>query len=272
MESRYTRNGIHYFRKAGSSTEITTSTDPEDVCEQGGIYIFPSYTISNSGVITDKLVDTIVSSSAEDITLKPSGDPGTGAITIAIEGVDIDYNNIKETVNLMGTTAVTLRYRYLRINEFYVTKTHTDVNGVGFSANIGVIKAYNAAELAGGDTVNYALITVVSNYDSTSVYTVEDDLYINKIIISQLSEDVLYDIALFAGKKTIMEIKWRSYIEKPAGVTEKIEHEFSTPIKIDKWSDMKIMVLSVSATATQITTYVEGTFDKDSRGKHINIQ
>ena len=272
MKSRYTRNDIHYFRKVGSSTEITTSTDPEDVWEGGSIYKFPSYTSTNSGVIADKLVDTIVSSSAEDITLKSNGDKGTGAITIAIEGVDINYNNIKETANLMGTTAVTLRNKYLRINEFYVIKTHPDVNAIGFKANIGIIKAYNAAEFTGGDTINYALITAIANYSASSVYTVEDDLYINKISISQLSEDVLYDIVLFAGKGTLMEIKWRSYVEKPAGVTEKIEHEFSTPIKIDKWSDMKIMVLSVSATAPQITTYVEGTFNKDTRGKHINIQ
>ena len=50
-----------YFYRVARSTEITTSTDPEDIWMKGGLYAFPIYTKDhrNPAVSTDKLVDAV---------------------------------------------------------------------------------------------------------------------------------------------------------------------------------------------------------------------
>jgi hypothetical protein len=100
----------------GHVAGLAQASGPVDVCEQGEIYPFLSAASTMS----------IVSASANDTE---SG--GTGAQVLEIEGLDLNYNPISETLNITGTTPVTSTNSYLRINEFGVIQAGTNMMNVG---------------------------------------------------------------------------------------------------------------------------------------------
>jgi hypothetical protein len=102
----------------------------------------------------------ISSSSANDTSA------GTGARTVAIVGVDGDYNVVSETVTLNGQTAVNTTNSYLYVNEFYVTSV-----GSG-GVNAGNINAGTGTVTAGVPAVLYDIIATGFNNRTTAHYCV----------------------------------------------------------------------------------------------------
>ncbi len=68
-----------------------------------------------------------------DVSSSSTSDgPGQiGALTIRIEGLDGDFNEIAETVTLNGTTDVTTTLLFLHVNQFFVTTTGSNDTNVG---------------------------------------------------------------------------------------------------------------------------------------------
>lgn len=117
----------------------------------------------NGGTVPHPTVASVLkvsSSSADDASA------GTGARTVAIVGVDGDYNVVSETVTLNGQTAVNTTNSYLYVNEFYVTSV-----GSG-GANAGNINAGTGTVTAGVPAVLYDIIATGFNNRTTAHYCV----------------------------------------------------------------------------------------------------
>ena len=78
-----------------------------------------------------------ISSSSTDDT-----SAGTGARTVAIVGLDGNYNEVSESVILDGQTPVNTGNSYLYVNQFYVTTVGSGgVNAGNINAGTGVVTA-----------------------------------------------------------------------------------------------------------------------------------
>jgi hypothetical protein len=134
--------------KFGINGDVGTSV--ETVWAQGGTYVYP----------TAATVMKISSSSADDAAA------GTGARTIAIFGLDANYNEISETVILNGQTAVNTGNSYLRISRMYVVTA-----GSGATA-AGTIYAGTGTVTAGVPATVYGMITLTANQTQMAFWTV----------------------------------------------------------------------------------------------------
>lgn len=102
-----------------------------------------------------------ISSSSTDDT-----SAGTGARTVAIVGLDGNYNEVSESVILDGQTPVNTGNSYLYVNQFYVTTV-----GSG-GVNAGNINAGTGVVTAGVPAVLYDIIATGYNNRTTGHYCV----------------------------------------------------------------------------------------------------
>ena len=104
---------------------VTTSATYDTVWSFGGPYIFPS----TAGIIT------ATSTSIEDA-------PGqTGALTVRLQGLDANYNEVEEDFTLNGTVGVAGTVEFLRTHRAFVLTGNNDNNNVGninFTHSVGV--------------------------------------------------------------------------------------------------------------------------------------
>lgn len=140
-------NGDFSVQKFGSNFDIDTGSIPEDIWDFGGVYPFP----------TAAAATTIESDNVAD----DSG--GIGARTVKIEGLDLNFNFISETITLDGTTAVTLSNEYIRVFRAYNITVGS--NGI----NVGIITIQHAATVIAQISANngqtlMAVYTVPNNY------------------------------------------------------------------------------------------------------------
>lgn len=112
----------------GHNTDVDTGTLPEGLWKVGGSYNW----------VTTASVLSIVSSSANDVAA------GTGGRTLIIQGLDVNYKEISETVTLTGATPVLTTQQFLRINQATIA-----------SAGTGQTNAGNITITHGGTTVEY---------------------------------------------------------------------------------------------------------------------
>lgn len=134
--------------KFGINGDVGTSA--ETVWAQGGTYAYPAAAT----------VMKISSSSANDTA------SGTGARTVAIFGLDGDYNEINETVTLDGQTPVDTVNSYLRILRIYVVTA-----GSGATA-AGVIYAGTGSVTSGVPATIYGTIALNANQTQMAFWTV----------------------------------------------------------------------------------------------------
>jgi hypothetical protein len=141
-------DGHNTLFKFGTNGDVGTSV--ETVWAQGGTYVYPA----------SATVMKISSTSAND----SSG--GTGARTIAIFGLDADYNEISESVLLDGQTEVNTGNSYLRIFSAYVTTA-----GSGATA-AGTIYAGTGTVTSGVPATVYGMIALTANATQMAFWTV----------------------------------------------------------------------------------------------------
>jgi hypothetical protein len=122
----------------------------ETVWAQGGTYVYPA----------SATVMKISSSSADDAF------GGTGARSIAIFGLDADYNEISESVLLDGQTAVNTGNSYLRISRVYVTTA-----GSGATA-AGTIYAGTGTVTSGVPANIFGVVALGANQTQMAFWTV----------------------------------------------------------------------------------------------------
>jgi hypothetical protein len=141
-------DGHNTLYKFGVNTDVGTNS--ETVWSQGGLYVY----------LASATVMKISSSSADDSSA------GTGARTIAIFGLDANYNEISESVLLNGQTAVNTGNSYLRILRMFVTTAGSSETAAG------TIYAGTGSVTSGVPAAIYGLITLGANQSLMAFWTV----------------------------------------------------------------------------------------------------
>jgi hypothetical protein len=90
----------------------------ETIWAQGGLYTWQAAAATVS-----------VTSSSTDDDSTPT--PGTGALTVVLEGLDANYVEQSETIILNGTTVVNSTKTYLRLHRMYVATAGTGLTNAG---------------------------------------------------------------------------------------------------------------------------------------------
>lgn len=137
--------GCRRVSALGNNPDVDSGSVPEDITYMGGLY-------TNSDVAQTY---EVTSSSGLDTV------SGAGARTIVVFGLDLDYVEQSETVEMNGTVAVPLTKNYLRINSALITSAGSnEVN----SGNILI-------RVTGGGTVR-AMIPAACGITRQARYTV----------------------------------------------------------------------------------------------------
>jgi len=141
------------INKFGEIPDFDAANTNEDVWDYTGAYPFPAAAATT----------TIVSDSAEDDTVKADTNPGTGAWTVQVIGLDTNYLLTTEVATLNGAGAVTLDNEYLRV---FRVKVLTSGSGETNAGNIDVKHGATVIariQTALGQTL-MAIYTVPANY------------------------------------------------------------------------------------------------------------
>jgi len=141
-------NGIHKF---GNNPAVGTSI--ETIWDGGGLYPFQTSALAMSVVSTD---------ANDDIA-------GTGARTIIVQGLDSNYDEVEETVELDGITPVTTVNQYLRV---FRAKVLTAGSGGTQAGDIIISNGGTtyAQMLNGNNQTLMAVYTVPRNYTAFMMY------------------------------------------------------------------------------------------------------
>jgi len=216
-------------------------TSVETVWAEGGTYVYP----------TTATVMKISSSSTDDTSA------GTGARTIAIFGLDANYNQISESVILDGQTAVNTGNSYLRISRMYVTTA-----GSGATA-AGTIYAGTGSVTSGVPATVYATIVPPANQTQLAFWTVPAGytLYLNGVFYSSANST--------ANASTNFQL-----IERPLGGVFRIQSstrlpgngdfvlDLHTPIAFPEKTDIEIRAIA-SAGSSNVSAEFEGIYIKN---------
>lgn len=101
--------GITRIAASGNNPDVDTGTVPEDCWSGGGLYPW----------MTGATSLEVVSTSANDTSA------GTGARSVVINGLDVNFNPVIQTITLNGLTAVAVPLQLYRINSAVVTSVGT---------------------------------------------------------------------------------------------------------------------------------------------------
>lgn len=153
----------HYpLFKFGFNGDVDDSL--ETVWAQGGLYSY----------LSAATVLKVSSSSLDDSAT------GTGARRVKLFGLDADYNEISEVVQLAGQTAINTSNSFLRITRMVVQTAGTG------GQNAGVIYAGTGSVSSGVPANKYATIAVGDNQTLMALWTVPagHTAYMNQVDIT----------------------------------------------------------------------------------------
>lgn len=222
----------------GNNPSIDTGTD-EDIWSGGGFYPYPAVAVTLEAV----------SSSAADTAA------GTGARTILVNGLDLNYVEQSETVILNGLSAVALTKSYLRINSSFIT-----------SAGSGKVNSGSISIRDTGAGTTRAIIPLGYGATRQSVYTVP-------------AGHTLTELSLFAsinrsGGGAVRYATVAIYIGSPLGFyrlplefsvssNTPYRHDGNPGIVIQEKSDFAIRCTNVTVNSTDVTAAWLGVLRKN---------
>jgi len=192
--------GQETFNMNGHNEDLGTTE--EDVQEQGGILVF----------LQAAEIMSITSTSADDTIA------GINATTVFIKGLDENFTEISETVNLSGTTSVNTTQEFIRINDFkvdsvgsYGSANQGDIDISGFFD--GTIQSFIESTEGVSHTTHYTvpkgkeIIIVTISASVETGKTVEMHLHFREnaddIIAPMSPVNILKDLHGIAGAVTI---------------------------------------------------------------------
>lgn len=138
------------FGKFGRNEAVKTTPEPVSI---GGVYQTPTALTSLE----------ILSSSASDTVA------GVGARTVLVRGISTNYEEIEETVNMNGTTAVALANQFYRVYSALVVTSGTYA-GTTASSHVGNITIRTAG--AGATWATISVIGLARGRSQIANYTV----------------------------------------------------------------------------------------------------
>jgi len=195
---------------------------------------------AGAGYVFNTIAETlsVVSTDAADALA------GLGAQTVTIEGLDANYVEISETVDMDGLTPVVTSASFLRVNKMYVASVGTD------EGNDGDISATSSGEgnvlgfIATGEGESEACIyTVPNGYDGFMVSS-----FIG--VVDGTNSQANLCILVTAEDRT------NKCIDKLLSATGQSERKYELMIKVDSKSDIEIFG-TVTANNSQVAAGFE---------------
>jgi hypothetical protein len=226
--------------KFGVNGDVGTSV--ETVWAQGGTYAYPAAAT----------VMKISSSSADDASA------GTGARTIAIFGLDANYNEISESVLLDGQTAVNTGNSYLRISRMYVTTA-----GSGATA-AGTIYAGTGSVTSGVPATVYGMIALTANQTQMAFWTVPAGytLYLMGVFFTSANSTANASTNFQLIQRPLGGVFRTQSSARTAGNGDFIL-DLHTPLAFTEKTDIEIRAIA-SAGASNVSAEFEGIYIKNA--------
>lgn len=223
--------GVTRMVALGHNSDVDSASLPEDIWAEGGAYPW----------MTGATSLEMVSNNAADASA------GTGARTVVVTGLDVNYVQISEVVTLNGITAVPLVNQYFRINQMRVASAGS------LEANAGTLTLRNT-----GAGTTRAIIGMISGKGAgitrQAQYTVPAGFTLQ--IISQY--------VAINGNGTSRSCDVSNYIRSPAGVVVRpltltasdgkpYRHDAIPGIQVNEKTDYSLQVTSVSGDNLDVT-------------------
>ena len=140
---------IRRITALGNNPNISISSTPEDIWPVGGIYKFLS-SGSPMEIFSDNSVDNLA---------------GSGGRNVLINGLDENYSEIAQTINLSGTTPVSIPTNLMRINSALLMSAGSGEVNMGNIIIRDVANTITGAYIpAGAGITRQAIYTVPSGY------------------------------------------------------------------------------------------------------------
>jgi hypothetical protein len=226
-------NHRHVFKYGFNAAVGTTD---ETIWLQGGAYTWPSAAAALDITSTDNVADA------------PAG---TGALTVTLEGLDANFDEISEVVTMNGQTAVVTTNSFLRLHRMYVTTA-----GSGLT-NAGIIYASTGSQTAGvPDVATTIRSTIGADEGQTlqALYTVPNDYtaYLTVVHASSADASNASTITLRTREEgSAFRVKERFIVFESAH-----DRAHDIPIKINEKTDIEVL-----GDAAASTTDVAASFD-----------
>ena len=202
----------------------TVGTSFETVWNDGAAYAFPSAALTM----------TIVSSSASD------------TMDVLVAGLDADYNDVAQTVTLIGTSAVTIPADIYRINSAVILS----------GSNVG-----NITIASGG--VTYAFIEAELGTTQSCIYTVPagHDLYLFRITANSATAGGSKYVTIRNALQSSTG-RWLKVAEATFSQSQ-VNYDRQVPFKITEKNDFQFEAKS-SASTNEVSIFVEAVLVKRS--------
>lgn len=209
-------------------------TPPADVWEGGGL--FPLLAAASTL--------EVLSASANDTAL------GTGARTVLVSGLDLNYNTISETVTLNGVTPVPTVNQYLRVNVFTVVTSGSGGVNAG-DITLRVVSAGSTQSIA---RAGYG-------FGRSAIYTVPNGftLFIVSLVFSVLNAPgasipgVVFGIAQRSSSGNL-----RIPLEFQVTANTPYRHDTLLGVVLTQKTDFMIRVTAVTNSASTCAAAMEG--------------
>lgn len=214
--------GWSVVHKFGANYDLSTSV--EDVWSVGGVY---SYLTSASTL-------EVLSDDANDTSA------GTGARSVTIQGLDANFKEISETVNLSGITPVSTANQYIRVNRMFVATTGT--YGIGSAGDITLrVESGGATQAIIQETT---ADTIAWDYGQTQLarYTVPagKTAFISRVFLVGESNKRT-DFAMFQRRSAdtvSAPFTAQRLVESWSGVSSGIDFQFDSPVVFPEKTDI----------------------------------
>lgn len=226
--------------KFGNNSDINGTL--ETIWSQGGIYAYPAAAT----------VMKVSSSDANDDAA------GTGARTVTVFGLDVNYNEVSETVELDGQTEVLTTTQFIRVNRAFVVTA-----GSGGTA-AGTIYVGTGTVTAGVPATIYAVITLGENQTTMALWTVPAGytLYITGGTFSAASNNAAQYVL---GKFVVRP--FGGVFRNAADITVNsnvFRYDWEIPLAIPEKTDIEARAIALSGTNFYVTASFEGIYIKNS--------
>lgn len=228
--------------KFGANPDINGTE--ETIWSQGGAYAYPSAAT----------VMKVSSSSTNDAAA------GTGARTVAVYGLDADYNEINEIVSLNGQTAVNTTKTYIRVFRAFVVTA-----GSGGTA-AGTIYVGTGVVTLGVPATVYASIPLGDNQTTMALWTVPAG-YTAYMLGGKFSASSNNDTHTVLGKFVVRP--FGGVFRNAADVTVNngyVNYNFILPLAVPEKSDIETRAIALSGSNFYVTASFEIIYIKNDAG------
>lgn len=216
----------------GENLDIDTGSVPESLWEQGGVYAFPTAATTAS----------VVSTSANDTSA------GTGARIVFLEGLDVNWNQVSESITLNGLTPVVGTQSFFRINNARVISSGSgqcNAGDITVTVNSKVLRQITAGESLDHSAIysvpaKHHLFIMSQSFGTNRVATPGYATIVTNVFVA--STNTKYESTTLTVDGTQLFIQ---------------NHDFAMP-RINEKSDIWYNIEYVSANNTQLSSAVRG--------------